>query len=101
MGIYVNPVNGQPKEDWLRDNGRPLANGEPIWPPPAGHLPVCLLYNPTFTAALVIDSEHELRRSHSPRDMRRREWFVVPIDRLIEHSDLGIQRPDMAAGDAP
>lgn len=100
MGIYINPPNGT-KEEFLSLHGidctlqaeqaRSLAT---VGLPPSFAL-VCLVQNPSFTAAAVIWSEREFQAFHDPTDMRRRMWFMVPAAMLKDVSP--IMRYDQAA----
>lgn len=83
MGYYIDPKEGT-KEAWLAKYGRPLT-GRPEWKSTAksGELPVCLVDNRSFTAAGVCYSERETME-FARSDGRRKSWFVVPINHLIE-----------------
>ena len=48
MGFYVNPPD-MTKEEWLQKHGQ--VTETPAWPVPEGTILVCLVKNPTFTAA--------------------------------------------------
>jgi hypothetical protein len=41
MGYYIDP-KGETKEQWLERNGERV---EPAWPPPDGHVLICLIDN--------------------------------------------------------
>lgn len=81
MGYYINPPNG-PKELWLMDNGRAV-KGVPSFDKTTGYLPVCLVNNGYFTAAGICYSNSELIAFNQPSDTRPKEWFLVPIEKLI------------------
>lgn len=84
MGCYVNPPT-QSKEAWLKQNGvktdGPCAITE-------SELPVVLVDNGMFTAAGVAFDAHELRAFTYPDDLRFKEWYKVPREKLREVSDL-------------
>lgn len=83
MGYYIDPKDGT-KESWLAQHGRPLP-GQPKWKAvvKTGELPVCLVDNRAFTAAGVCFSEREQEAFARP-DGRRKFWFAVPIQDLIQ-----------------
>lgn len=84
MGVYVNPVN-QSKEDWLQENSVYSASeGPDTFDSSPNHLPVCLINNGTFTAAGVACNERELMAFSDPFDSRPKEWYLVPIEKLLD-----------------
>ena len=80
MGIYINPPD-RTKEEWLEEFGERLS-APPTWPPPTGKAIVCLIHNQFFTAAGVCYSMGELRGFTYPHDVRRKDWFYVPLPAL-------------------
>lgn len=91
MSSYVNPQNGLSKETWLKNNcsSGPLSAIRP-WESELykEQLPVCLVDNGPFTAAGITYSEHEFNDFNNPHDHRSKEWYIVPISRLFQVSDL-------------
>lgn len=85
MGCYVNPPS-QDKEEWLDKNC--VSIGLRPGPITESELPVCLVDNGLFKAAAVAYSERELKVFSDPTDARRKVWYQVPIERLLEASDL-------------
>jgi len=108
MGYYINP-RGMKKEEWLEENATRL-EGTPEWPPPNGYYYVCLVENPTFTAAGVAYDERQFEAFCAP-DMtaediaaakarfeaigvsfhslnsgysRPRTWYYAPISALLD-----------------
>ena len=88
MGAYVNPEN-ETKEKFLEREGRPVGNIK--WKDvPEGFLPVILLDNFAFSAAGIAYSERELNAFTDPRDSRIKKIYLVPIEKLLPVSDLGV-----------
>lgn len=87
MGAYVNP-GPENKEVWLQREGKLLPIGEiPQWDlVPASMLIVCLVTNPTFTAAGICFDEEELIRFSDPRDERSKIWYLVKTWKLLSVS---------------
>lgn len=87
MGYYINPTNGQTKEQWLEQHA--TGNKYPRIPPktindgPEGTLPVVLVDNFAFTAAGICYSQCELE-DFSMDDGRLKFWYFVPVAKLIE-----------------
>lgn len=84
MGVYINPTNGQTKEQWLNDNGIEL--GPTI--PPGNYMTgdeslVCLVNNWQFTAAGVAYDERELR-AFQQDDGREKTWWLVETKLLLD-----------------
>lgn len=100
MGIYINPTNGQTKEEWLKEHAtdpkEPLMracediNYQSV--KEAGYLPVCLIDNGGFTAAGVAYNEDELKVFITRNGGRPTTWFLVPIEKLNDPSS-GIRGP--------
>jgi len=85
MGIYINPPDND-KEPWLRLNGVEAASAEVAlktanW---KTLFPVCLVHNPSFSAAAVCDSEREFEAFNDLKDLRPKLWFIVGIDKLTD-----------------
>ncbi len=81
MGLYIDPTNGQTKEQWLQDKG---TNIPPAFIDPAtGEVTVCLVNNGPFTAAAVAYSESEFNAFNQGRDMRPKMWFRVSVDDVM------------------
>lgn len=84
MGLYINPPD-KSKEEWLVENGRQIDEFDfVIHPFGNGNIPVCLVDNGPFTAAGVAYNEVELKAFSDPRDTRRKVFFSVPIEKLVE-----------------
>lgn len=87
MGCYINPVKMH-KEDWLLVHATQLT-AAPAWHEvPSGQLPVCLVFNPGFTAAGVAFNEQELIEFSDPGDPRPMIWYTAAIEKLRTVSDL-------------
>jgi hypothetical protein len=80
MGWYINPRSST-KEDWLAEHGTPTRGPTEIT---ETHLPVCLVNNGYFTAAVICPDERELIE-FGRDDNRPKVWFSVPRQTLIEH----------------
>lgn len=78
MGIYINPSD-QTKEEFLEEHSGVV--GLPSWPPPVGHVLVCLVDNGPFKAAAVAYSEEEFKEFSHP-DGRPKTWFHVQVEPL-------------------
>jgi hypothetical protein len=86
MGCYVNPET-ESKEAFLEREGMQVYDFR--WNDlPNGMLPVVLLSNYLFTAAGVAYSKREFEAFTAPGDPRPRKIYLVPIDKLLEVSDL-------------
>lgn len=107
MGYYINPPEGT-KEQWLEKFGQMIS--DPAWPAPEGMIPVCLIENPTFTAAGIAYCEEEFKGFLAPDStpeeiaaakqsveasggaffsldsgrQRPRTWYYVPIEKIIQ-----------------
>lgn len=107
MGHYINPPN-MTKEEWLQEHGQ--VTETPAWPAPEGTIPVCLVKNPTFTAAGIAYCEQEFYEFRAPDatpeeiadakqqceaagvafhsldtgGQRPRTWYYVPTEKIIE-----------------
>lgn len=83
MGVYINPTNGQTKEQWLKDNAIEL----PYPPAPRDldkeHSIVCLVNNWQFTAAAVAYDKRELR-AFLQDDGREKTWWLVETKLLLD-----------------
>jgi hypothetical protein len=92
MGSYINPPD-QSKEDWLADNGREIpapnpTNGLADLIGDADDLPVCLVDNGRFTSAAIVFNDKELFEFTNTPDSRPKMWYMVPVEKLLEVSNL-------------
>lgn len=83
-GCYVNPRD-MTKEDFLLLHGEQTVKPGPIT---ESHLPVCLVYNPGFSAAAVGHKQSEIDAFNDPNDGRPKLWFNVSREDLRTVSDL-------------
>lgn len=94
MGFYINPPN-EDKEDWLVRNGhqvsRGIAKAFDVNNDRTKVL-VCLVQNPSFTAAgiAVTSSEKERFLGIPAYDPRPTWWYLVPLDAF--GSDAGVMK---------
>ena len=91
MGLYINPPE-EDKEEWLRANGAQLLTvpGEYKSVGKTGtYWVVCLVFNPTFSAAGVCFSQRELEDWRHVGDRRAKIWY------LVEQEDLLTVVPDL------
>lgn len=84
MGAYINPPD-MTKEQWLAEHGKLLNDAPPRHDVLLGHLPVCLVQNPAFSAAGIAFDERELKAFTAP-DSRTKIWFYVQTEKLHEVS---------------
>lgn len=83
--FYINPPNGQRKEDWLDEHCEEMLLAPPDWPlPDESKALVCLVANPHFTAAGVVDDQRDYDAFADPNDLRFKAWFVVDRSALRE-----------------
>jgi hypothetical protein len=82
MGYYVNPSSTS-KETWLQENGTKVPDVLKFDEKP-GYRPVCLVDNGPFTAAGICYDDRELDAFKRPDDWRPKQWFMVPINKLLE-----------------
>ncbi len=76
MGYYINPPEGT-KEEWLVKHGVGVTPGMVReWDFKGDYLPVCLVQNPSFTAAGIAYDKDEAQVFLAP-DSRPRRWFSV------------------------
>ena len=94
MGAYVNPI-GEEKEVWLEREGNLITEHEAAtwdwldWGEEhKERFPVCLVDNGPFTAAGIGFCQKEIDEFIDLSDLRPRKWYSVPIDKLLESSDL-------------
>ena len=87
MGCYVDTDDGN-KERWLEKHGIVVFPPIKLEDLPETHLFVCLVDNGAFSAAGVAYDEHELDAFIHP-DGRRRTWFMVSKEDLMNVCDLG------------
>jgi hypothetical protein len=97
MGLYINPTNGQTKEEWLETNASRLPSFQPTeeqWQLIRSNdsIPVCHVDNGAFTAAAIGYCLEECQAFVYP-DGRPKVWWTVPIARLPH--DSGISHPDI------
>lgn len=78
MGLYIDPTNGQTKEEWLVQNGSPIS--AEFIDPTTGDVSVCLVENGYFTAAAVAYNKREFDAFNQPRDQRPKRWFRVSVE---------------------
>ena len=87
MGFYINPPSTS-KEVWLGQYGT-LLHAAPASAIKESvkecdrQMAVCLVNNGMFTAAGIAFDDQELEAFKHP-DGRRKLWFYVPINKLIE-----------------
>lgn len=84
MGCYVNPTD-RTKEEFLREHGVPTNGPGPI---DETFLPVCLVDNGGFTAAMVGFEQGEVIAMSQPYDHRPKKWYLVSRENLRKASDL-------------
>ena len=90
MGFYINPRE-QTKEEFLSEHGMPISRNLFLeFSDFKGHdkLPVCLMNNPTFSAAGIAFSRNEAAAFANPDDNRPKQYFLVP--RTLLNGDVGI-----------
>lgn len=89
MGVYINPPS-EPKEAFLARYDSISEKAAKGWTDPdKGFLSVCLVQNGIFTAAAVCYKESEWEEFTEADDPRPKMWFLVPVEKLLEVSDLG------------
>lgn len=85
MGKYVNPP-GQTKEQWLNSEcyGEPLPEAPiaDISELPPDLMLVCLVQNPMFSAALVVDNQRDWEAVMDPTDTRPKTFYLVDADKI-------------------
>jgi hypothetical protein len=79
---YINPVD-QSKEQWLRNNGRDIAENPLTFEIPSEDVLVCLVDNGWMTAAGIAFCREELELFAAP-DGRFKIWYSVPRSKVIE-----------------
>lgn len=101
MGFYVETSD---KRAWLAANAQPLSVSEVDYEAiRAKKMMIVCCIEVQFTDFVigVIYSPREFRRFNDPRDLRRRDWFLVPeevikrdckyaIDAEVEAKEIGI-----------
>jgi hypothetical protein len=92
VGDYINPSNGQTKEQWLQENAVPvfMTDARELLIDP-DYAPVCLVDNVFFTAAAICYNEREYVEFSSPDDARLKTWWKAPRE-LLEEWSPGISR---------
>ena len=83
MSYYINP-QANTKEDYLRKHGVPCSQQEAANGPQDNHWPVCLVFNPAFSAAGICFSQDEYQAFTDPNDKRPKLWFLVHKNKLLE-----------------
>ena len=83
MGCYINPAN-ETKETFLKRHGVKTHDIEIT----ETHVPVCLVDNMLFTAAMVAYDESEINAMRHPSDNRPKTWYMVPRVEVRKVSDL-------------
>lgn len=88
MGYYVNPGN-ESKESFLNREGiLAPSNSKISWASvPKGFVPVVLIDNRRFTAAVIAYSECELESATDMDDERPRQIFLVKTEKLFPVTD--------------
>lgn len=90
MGYYINPPT-RTKEEWLEENGEKIP--QPMtFSPPKGMAYVCLILNPSFTAAGIVFDEREFEVFTHPSDLRPKRWFLMLTEDVIEMCPLVASR---------
>ena len=87
MGYYINPTDGTTKAEWLIKHGVPMPLGireHTAVYEGVRYYAVCLVDNFEFTAAGIAYDQRELESFNSPTDQRPKEWFYVPMEKLLE-----------------
>jgi hypothetical protein len=79
VGMYINPPQFMiTKEEWLFNHAEEIRGDPPkefinnspfVW--------VCLVENPSFSAAAVAYDKQELLRFSNPADKRFKTWFQI------------------------
>lgn len=84
MGLYIDPPN-QSKESWLKTHSEQQFSKAPSSLEEGGGFTlVCLVFNTVFTAAAVVYNENELSTFKDPNDYRRKVWFWVLPEKVLE-----------------
>lgn len=83
-GFYINPSN-ESKESFLKREGVVIPDNPKItWDSvPEGSLPVVVVNNGRFTAAVIASCERDLDDYTSPTDDRPRQILMVKIEKLL------------------
>jgi hypothetical protein len=83
MGQYVNPPD-MTKEKWLQSNGKIIKDLGLLlkWDFTSDYLPVCLVENPSFSAAAIAFDRGELDHFLLNPDPRTKYWYSVAKVRL-------------------
>lgn len=84
MGYYINPREGT-KEEFLAEYGTKLET-PPNKSNKGDNIAVILIQNVMFSAAAICYNQAELKyflnECGPSKDLRPRQWYTVPIDRL-------------------
>lgn len=84
MGIYLNPNNGQTKEEWLAENALAITREEFLQDPPKGMTHLAWVDNGAFTACGIGYDARERKAFSTPDDPRPKRYFTVLIDNLMK-----------------
>jgi hypothetical protein len=95
VGIYINPLDGTSKEEFLVKHGRMVSAIDVItfdYTKRETELPVVLVDNGAFTAALVAYCEREAWRVVVGVSDRYALYYVVPTHHIVDTPRTGILR---------
>jgi|SRR3989344_4172294 len=96
MAYYIDDRPGDSKESFLRREGTSIPfNRGSLEKVQEGYLPVVLIDNGPWKAALIVESKNVLDEVTLPTERRPRTAFLVEVDKLLKVSDLG-KHPDYA-----
>jgi hypothetical protein len=91
MGIYINPIDGTPKEQWLIRNGSAITQEQFLQLPNDHLVGICIVDNGPFTAAAVAYSRQEGEYFTSSKDERPKRFFAVEKHLLGPEVDIDIE----------
>lgn len=87
--LYLNPKDIS-KEEWLVDNAISILSADTHTIIPFTQavidkcLPVVLVDNGPFTAAVIAESQEDLDCFLNPADFRPKKVYIVPVEFLVE-----------------
>ena len=94
MGFYVNPTNGQSKEDWLVQNNKGVCDFTTVhpemkkmmWNQAIANNLICIILvdNGPFTALAVVFSFREMEEFTDPEDYRPKYLAMVEVDKFLQ-----------------
>lgn len=94
MGFYVNPTNGQSKEDWLVLNNKGVCDFTTVhpemkkmmWNQAIANNLICLMLvdNGPFTSLVVVFSFREMENFTTPEDRRLKYLAMVEVDKFLQ-----------------